>query len=250
MMRLIRAELRKVRTTRLWIGMLIGALLLSAIGAIALLALAGTEEGRQAGIVPIRTVADVQTLAFGGSIAAVFVLVVAATMATSEHRYGTAASTYLATPTRTPVITAKTAAAIPIGIAYGLAAAALPLVIAAVWFAVKGDPLPFDASVVGAVLLVGLQCAFAAVIAVNVGIAIRSQLVAILGVLGWVLVVEPLVGALLPSTVRWLPFTGIQAAFGAPDERLLDRPAAGGLMVVYVLAAWGVAVWLERRRDV
>ncbi|MGZ8578795.1 MAG: hypothetical protein ACXWWX_04610 [Actinomycetota bacterium] len=250
MIRLTRAEVRKLRTTRLWIGMFIGALLLAAVGAIAILALANTDEGREAGIVPIETPADVQSLAFGGSIAVVFVMVVAATMATAEHRYGTAASTYLATPTRTPVVTAKTFAAIPVGIVFGISAAVLPIAIAAVWFAVQGDVLPYDASVLGAILLVGLQCAFGAVIAVNVGIAIRSQLVAILGVLGWVLVVEPLVGALVPSTLRWLPFSGVQASFGAPDPRLLGRPAAAGLMVVYSLTAWAIAVWLERRRDV
>ncbi len=250
MIRLTRAEVLKLRTTRLWIGMFIGALLLAAVGAVAILALANTEEGRQAGIVPIETPADVQSLAFGGSVAVVFVMVVAATMATAEHRYGTAASTYLATPTRTPVVSAKTLAAMPVGIVFGIAAAVLPIVIAGVWFAVHGDALPFDASVAGAVLLVGLQCAFGAVIAVNVGVAIRSQLVAIVGVLGWVLVVEPLVGALLPSVLRWLPFSGVQASFGAPDPRLLDRPAAAGLMIAYALIAWAIGVWLERRRDV
>ncbi len=171
-------------------------------------------------------------------------------MATAEHRYGTAASTYLATPSRTPVVSAKTLAAIPVGVAFGIAGGVLPVAIAAVWFAVQGDALPFDASVPGAVLLVGLQCAFGAVIAVNVGVAIRSQLVAILGVLGWVLVIEPLVGALVPSTVRWLPFAGVQASFGVPESGLLGRPAAGALMVAYAVVAWSVGAWLERRRDV
>ena len=198
----------------------------------------------------MQTVADVRTLAFGGAVAALFVMVVAATMATSEHRYGTAASTYLATPTRTPVVTAKTLAALPIGAAFGLAGAFLPVLIAAVWFAVESDALPFDASVLGAGLAVALQCAYAAAIAVNVGSAIRSQLVGILGILGWVLVVEPLLSALVPSVLRWMPFAGVQNAFGIPDERLLDRPAAGALMVGYVVVAWAVAVWLERRRDV
>jgi hypothetical protein len=250
MPRLLRAELRKARSTRLWIGLLIGALLLSAVGTIAVLALAGTQEGREAGIVPVRTVDDVRTLVFGGSVAAVFAMVFAATMATAEYRYGTAASTYLATPTRTPVITAKTVAAAPVGAAYGLAAAILPLAIVGVWFAARGDALPFDASVPVAVLQVALQCAFAAVLAVAAGVAIRSQLVAILGVLGWVLVVEPLLGALLPSFLKWLPFAGVQAAFGAPDDRFLGQPAAAALMAAYVIGAWAVALWFERRRDV
>jgi hypothetical protein len=63
-------------------------------------------------------------------------------------------------------------------------------------------------------------------------------------------VVEPLFGALVPSTLRWLPFTGVQAAFGAPDSRLLGRPGAAALMLAYAIVAWVIGVWLERRRDV
>jgi hypothetical protein len=85
---------------------------------------------------------------------------------------------------------------------------------------------------------------------VCVGAAIRSQLVAILGLLGWMFVVEPLATALVPAIKRWAPFTGVQGAFGAPDPGLFDHLAAGALMVLYVASAAAVAVWLERRRDV
>lgn len=250
MIRLVRAELLKVRTTRLWLGLLIGAVALDAVGVIATLAIAGTAEGARANIRPVTTVEDVQSLVWGGAVFWLFTAVLAATMSTGEYRYGTAAGTYLATPSRGRVLASKMEAAIPIGFAAGLVGGGLPVIIAAAWFAVKGDALPFGVPVLTAILEVGLQCTYAAVIAVCVGTALRSQVVAILGLLGFGLVVEPLATALLPSLKRWAPFGGAQGAFGAPDPLLFGHLAAFGLMLSYVAAVWYVAYWLERRRDV
>ena len=249
-MRLIHAELRKVRTTRLWIGLSIGGSALVVLATVAVLLVAGTSEGLRQGLGPITTVEDVQTLVWSGAAMSFFAIVLAATMATGEYRYGTAAGTYLATPSRTNVISAKVLAAIPLGAAFGLVGGIVPLVIAAVWFAVKGDALPFGPGVVTAMADVGVRCAYGAALAVCVGAAIRSQLVAILGLLGWVFVAEPLATVLVPALKRWAPFTGVQGAFGAPDALLFGPAAAAGLMVLYVASAWYAAVWLERRRDV
>lgn len=250
MIRLLRAEVLKVWTTRLWIGLLLGGLLMSGVGAVALLILSGTEEGLRAGLVPIRTVADVQTLAFQAAVMSAFVAVLGATMATGEYRYGTAAGTYLATPSRERVVTAKVLASIPLGFAAGVVAGLLPIVIGAVWFRVHGDPFPFGRPVLIAALEVGLQCAYGAAVATGVGAAIRSQLVAILGLLGWVFIAESLVAALVPSAAKWSPFTGVQGAFGAPDPNLFGHAAAAGMMVLYATSAWFIGVWAERRRDV
>ncbi len=250
MTRLIRAELLKVRTTRLWVGLAIGGLGLVALGAVAIFLVADTAEGLQQGIGPITSVDDVQTLVWSGAVMSFFVVVLAATMATGEFRYGTVGSTYLASPSRTDVIASKVFAAIPLGAAYGLAGGVLPLLIAVLWFAAKGDPLPFGAGVPIAVVEVVLQCAYGAALAVCVGAAIRSQLVAILGLLGWTFVVEPLATALVPAIKRWAPFSGVQGAFGAPDPRVFGHLAAAALMVLYVASATSLALWLERRRDV
>jgi ABC-2 type transport system permease protein len=248
--RLVLAELRKVRTTRLWLGLVIGGLGLVAVATIAVLAIAGTAQGLQQGLGAITAVDDVQMLVWSGAVMSIFAVVLAATMATGEFRYGTVASTYLATPSRSNVIASKLIAAIPLGAAFGLLGGLLPLAIAVVWFAVKGEALPFGAGVPIAVAEVVLQCAYGAALAVCVGAAIRSQLVAILGLLAWSFVVEPLATALVPEIKRWAPFAGAQGAFGAPDARLFGHTAAALLMVTYVASAAWVAVWLERRRDV
>ena len=249
-MRLIHAELRKVRTTRLWVGLALGGLALVVLATVAVLVTAGTAQGLREGLGAITTVDDVQKLVWNGAAMSFFAIVLAATMATGEHRYGTMAGTYLATPSRRNVISAKVAAAIPLGAAYGLVGGLVPLAIAAVWFVVKGDPLPFGPGVVGAIAGVGVQCAYGAALAVCVGAAIRSQLVAILGLLGWVFLVEPLATVLVPALRRWAPFTGVQGAFGPPDAQLFGPAAAAGLMLLYVATVWCAAVWLEQRRDV
>ena len=252
-MHLVRAELVKVRTTRLWVGLLIGGLGLAALGTILLLVVTASADAARNGLAPIRTADDMRGLVFSAAGSLAFVLVLAATMATAEFRYGTAAGTYLATPDRVRVITAKTLAAVPAGFAYGAAAAVLSVLIAAVWFAVRGDALPFGTPVASAIAQVGLQSAYAAAIGVCVGMALRSQLVAILVLLGWVLLAEPLVTGLMPRFAKWTPLTGVQGVFGNAGDagRSLLGPAGAGLLAVaYVALFWTAAIWLEGRRDV
>lgn len=250
MIRSVRAELLKVRSTRLWIGLMVGSLLLTGAGALLLLGLAGTEEGRQAGLTPVRTTEDVRLIVQSGAQAFLFVLVLAATMATAEYRYATAAGTYLVTPHRGRVVTAKSLAAIPIGALFGLLAGLLALAIVVAWFAVKGGGPAIDGTVRLAVVEGALQCAFAGVLGVALGVAIRSQVVAILGVLGWTLVIEPLVAGIVPSLLPWMPFAGAASAFGPENPGLFARPEAAALMLAYVIVAWLAALVLERRRDV
>jgi hypothetical protein len=248
---LVRAELRKVSTTRLWMGLVLGGALMSIVGTVVILVIAGTEQGRRAGLQEIRTVADVRSLVSSGSVVNAFALILGATMSTSEYRYGTAGITYLAVPKRIRVLTSKLAAGVPIGYAIGVLGGALPLLVTFLWFGVKPGSLPFDTSLLVLVAEVGLQAAFAAAIGVCVGVAVRSQLVAILGLLGWIFIVEPIVQGLLPSLLKWFPFTGVAGAFGVSDQAvLLPKPQAAVLLVAYVVGAFWAAAWLEGRRDV
>ena len=66
-MHLIHAELRKVRTTRLWLGLALGGLALVVLATVAVLATAGTEQGLREGLGPITTVDDVRKLVWNGA---------------------------------------------------------------------------------------------------------------------------------------------------------------------------------------
>jgi hypothetical protein len=84
----------------------------------------------------------------------------------------------------------------------------------------------------------------------GVGAALRSQVVAILSTLGWMLVAEQIVAGLLPDVARWLPFAGAMASLGpaTPDA---FGPATGTLLMLgYVAAAGAIGIAVTENRDV
>ncbi len=250
MIRLVRAELLKIRTTRLWLGLLIGGALLTALGAIATLSLGGTAQGAQAGITPVRTLADVRDLVYTANTAGIFAVVLGATVITTEYRSGTIAGTFLATPLRWPVITAKVLASAITGFVFGVVCALIPVVSAEVYLVLKGYGTRFGGSVGLAVAVVGLVGGSSGAIGAGVGSALRSQLVAILVVLGWMLVVEPLAGGLVPDLLPWLPFSGAQASLSQQTPGLF-APGTGGLLLAgYIVLAMAAGIAVTRRRDV
>ena len=251
MITLVRAEVLKLRTTRLWIVLL--GVSVAVVGLIVVAVLASTpgRDPEARALHDLNTVADVRMLLSIGGIAATLALVLGATMTTTEYRYGTAGITYLATPRRPRVVTAKMLAAVPVGALFGLVGASVPVLVALAWFATKGRSVPLDHTIPLEILQIGLQALFAAVMGVAVGAVLRNQVAAIVGLLVWVLVVESIVSALIPVTAKWLPFSGAAGAFSSQaSDRLFARPEAGLLMAGYVVLGWAAAVWFESRRDV
>ena len=176
MITLVRAELLKLRTTRLWLVLLVASV--AVVGLIVVAVLASNPgpntDPQDRALHDLKTVADVRTLLDIGGIAATLALVLGATMTTSEYRYGTAGITYLATPRRPRVVTAKMLAAVPVGALFGLIGASVPVLVALAWFAAKGNTVPLDHTIPLEILQIGLQALFGAVMGVAVG-AVRPQ---------------------------------------------------------------------------
>ncbi|CAN5722404.1 ABC transporter permease [soil metagenome] len=250
MIHLIEVEVAKVRSTRLWIGLLLGAAGLVTLGAVATLAVAGSPDGAEAGLTPVETVDDVRNFVTTGSISGLFALVLGATSMTSEHRHRTLSGTFLATPTRWPVVVAKVIGAGVGGLAFGVIGGLIPLAAAAIRSALRGEVVPLGPSVFVAVLAVGAGAAFSGAMGAAAGAALRSQLFAILAVLGWALVVEGLVGAIVPGAVKWFPFAGLESALTQTDGDLLSPPVAGLLMAVYLSAVTAIGLAVTLRRDI
>ena len=249
-MRLFRSELLKIRSTRLWIGLLLGAAALTLLGALATLSVAGTEQGAQAGVTPLRTVSDVRDFVYVANATGLFTVILGAIAVTGEYRSGTMAGTFLASPTRSPVVIAKAVACSVIGIGFGVACALIAVICAEGYFLTKGLPLQFGSSVGVAILVVAATSATSAAIGVGVGAVLRSQLVTVLALLGWGLVVEQVVGGLLHSWQKWLPFAEAQASLAQQEPDLL-APLPGGLLLIgYVALAVVVGIWFTRRRDI
>jgi hypothetical protein len=85
-----------------------------------------------------------------------------------------------------------------------------------------------------------------------VGASLTSQVWAVVAVIAWRIVAEPLAGALFPDVRPFLPFSGLESTI-APAQPSLDllRPwSAVGLALVYVVAATILGIVLTERRDV
>ncbi|HSL12538.1 MAG TPA: hypothetical protein VLA82_14625 [Actinomycetota bacterium] len=252
MIRLVRAELLKITTARLALAMFVLGMLLGLAGTGFTLAFAGRGIDGQVVVDAIDTVGDARELVYGAAQIALFALLLGATSTTTEHRYGTIGGTFLITPVRWRVVVAKILAAATVGAVFGLVAALASLALSWSWLAIDGGGLQVDASVWAAVPRVGAAAAISAALGGAVGASLTSQVWAVVTVIAWRVVVEPLAGALLPAARPFLPFSGVESAIAPaqPSLDLLEPWTAVGLALVYVIVATIVGVVVTERRDV
>jgi ABC-type transport system involved in multi-copper enzyme maturation permease subunit len=257
----VRSELLKVRSTRLWWGLLIGVVGLSAVQAGATAGFAGVDLGAGQGTAPCldepETIRGVYaSAAFAG--AYIFALVLGITGMTGEYRYQTATPTFLASPRRSRVVLAKGVAQLGFGLLYGAIALAAAVLVGGVVIAVRGHDLGFGTpgllrAVVLGVVAVGLW----GLIGMGIGTLIRNQVAAIMVGVFVTFLLEPLLSLGLDAlelgkVAQWLP-TNASAALTSPSEttiELLDWWAGGLVMAGYAVLFAALGVLLSVRRDV
>jgi ABC-2 type transport system permease protein len=236
--RLIAGELIKVRTTRTALGFGAAALLLVVAG-VTITILAGHPD----------TIEDKRSaLNFGDGISLVLLLF-GAVGATGEFRHRTLAPAVLIAPDRLRLLVARVGA-------YALTGAALAAVIAIVALAIgipllAGESGPDLAGGDYVNLVVGglLVSALAVAIGVAFGTLVRNQVFAVIGILVWVTILEPLVGLIKD---RLLDYT-LGSAMTGVAEVGSDRLSFGGAILVllaWTVAMFAVAALVDRRRDV
>jgi hypothetical protein len=236
--RLVAGELIKVRTTRTALGFGAAALLLVVAG-VTITILAGHPD----------TIADKRdALNFGDAISLVLLLF-GAVGATGEFRHRTLAPAVLIAPDRLRLLVARVGA-------YALTGAALAAVMALVTLAI-GIPLlgresgpdlaggDYVKLVAGGLLVSSLAVA----IGVAFGTLVRNQVFAVIAILVWVTILEPLVGLIKD---RLLDYTLGSAQTGVAEGGS-DRLSFGS--AILVLIAWTVAMLaaaalVDGRRDV
>jgi hypothetical protein len=168
---------------------------------------------------------------------------------TAEIRYGTIRPTFLATPTRGPVVAAKLAVSGLVGIVFGLLAEGLMTGTAIVAFAARG----IDNQLTGGdylQLLAGGAAAAAlwAALGVGVGALVRNQVAVLVGLCAWMFLVESTSESFVPDAARFMPGGAGLALAGNSDE-LAD--ALGALLLVLYAGAAAAAGWRATlRRDV
>lgn len=188
-------------------------------------------------------------------------MVLAALTVTTEYRFGTIRSTFLAAPHRTAVLTAKTVLVVILGAVVGLVASLAAFYLTKTLAKEPPAPLVLDTAadwrqVAGHALLF----AIAGVIAVAVGTLLRQTAGAVAVLLLWPLILESLFG-LIPTVGEkvgpWLPFRSA-SAFVSPtqDGGGFFVPPSGptpvqGLLVFAATAVvlWVVAAVVVNKRD-
>ncbi|MBA2552556.1 MAG: ABC transporter permease [Geodermatophilaceae bacterium] len=251
MIGLIRSEFRKLFSTKVWLWLLIGAAALAAGFASLTLGFANNPESG----LPRRDDPDLVPIALSAATGAVvFVVILSIIGITQEFRHRTATPTFLTTPRRARVIVAKLVTYVVAGAAYAIVTSLVVLAVAIPWINSSGGEVSLQGRNLSVLLGGALAVALYSLLGVGIGALVRNQVGAIVGVLVYLFVIEPIIRG-IPATdtyYRWLP-GGAQEALAATAQEgpdLLQRWQGGLLLIGYGLVSAGLAMALTLRRDV
>lgn len=239
----VKAELLKVRSTRTTVGLVVGMIALTVL-IVLLSGLLTHPDG-------LTSKKDQLNLFAPGGIALIFSSLAGVLLITSEYRYGTIHPTFVFTPRRSRVLSAKLTAGVLTGLVFGVAGVGLALAIGSLILSARGIPSSVTGGeitllVAGGIVAIALRGAFG----VGLGAIVRNQVAAVIGLLAWDFVVNGLLFGLAPSVGRFMPTTAADALMGLKTTHLLS-PAAGAAVLVGWTAAVALAgLVLIRRRDV
>jgi ABC-2 type transport system permease protein len=239
----IRAELLKIRSTRTTVALILGMIALIVL--VTLLTGLLTHPGGLA------SQEDQRQLLSVGSSAAVFSALAGVLLVTSEYRYGTIRPTFLFNPTRSHVLTAKVVVGALAGLAFGILGEAIGWAIGYVILDGRGITVVLTSSDVLLLALGGLAgVALWGAIGVGVGAIIHNQVGAVITLLAWGLVVDPLLSGLAPSVGRFMPTRAADALMGLRVDHLLSPGAGAIVLIAWAAALFAVGVALIARRDI
>lgn len=239
---LLRAELLKLRTTRTFVT-LVGVTVLLSLVVVGLTAILADEF----------TEADVREL-FTFDFSSLFILILGVVGMAGEWRHRTITSSILAAPDRVRLLAAKL-------LAYGAAGIVLSLVVTVALMAVGTLILSIrDETTLGLVDLADVLwrnlvvAALLGAFGVCIGGLLRNQIVAIVGLLVCVFVLEPTLLGLVPEVGKFGPTQGAPngiIGINPFDDReaLLAPGIALIVMIGWVGLGFAATAALLRRRD-
>lgn len=222
MSRLVRTDLLKQRTVRLFVagfaaGPVIGGLVVLAVYAV---------SGRQ-GNDPLGPDSLFHAVTASRSVITTLALLLGVFGMAGEFRHQTITTTYLTTPRRRDVVLSKMAAHALTGAAMAVATVAGALAVAIPWLVGADVPLEISGDVVRGAAWVVLSTGLHAAAGVGIGAALRNQTAAVIAVLVWLLAVEGLLADVLrlsgggPHLLHWLPLAAV-ALIGIPRQTRKD----------------------------
>jgi ABC-2 type transport system permease protein len=247
MIRLVRAEFLKLRTTQVWFWLLLAVL------AIAVLVILGTflpSDG-------IHDKAQVPDIFAATNTAYIAVFVLGVLGVTTEFRYQTITATVLVTPSRWALITAKMIAYAILGALYAVACIALELAIALPWLSARNIDFDLgDPNLRRALFGLFLVLALFGIIGLGVGALLRNQIVAVTVGVIFLLILQNLL-LLIPGVRDAWPYmpAGAVAAIlaspdmNAPDVVTLTSPLVGVISLLlwaFIPAILGASLTMNR----
>lgn len=265
MMALVSTELLKVRTTRSWWGILIGAVVW--IGGLSAIAAAFSGQSFDPSIpAPTPEDPDVARLVYTSGLTNfgyVFTMVLGTLIICTEFRHQTVTPTFLATPRRWRAVVAKWVAVALYSLLYGVIFLGISLGLGIAFFAARGFEIDLARSDLWrAMALCLLAFVLWGLIGIGLGTLIGNQIVAILVGIGFV-VVELIASGILffvewgPDVLKFFPSNATQAlispqAVEGPGQSIELLPWWGGALELVLIAAVFSAVGaaLTLRRDV
>ena len=248
MIRLVRAEFLKLRTTQVWFWLLLAAIAVTSLLVVAQLAPHDSVSSTH----------DVYGVFTSSGTAYVVVFVLGVLGVTTEYRYQTITPTVLTTPSRWTLITAKMIAYALLGAAYALVCVIVELAVALPWLGTKHlDFSLSDSDVSTAVLSVFIVVGLFGIVGLGVGALLRNQIVAVSVGLIFFLVLQNIVAAIpgVKYAFPYLPGGAVAAIFtevGASRDvngATLFSPAVGVLLLVlwaFIPAILGAMFTLNR----
>lgn len=258
---LVRSELRKALSTKLWWGLLLGVIL-TAVGLAVLLGmLAGRgDDPVTPGLEDPATVRGVYTAGLQSSY--LFALALGVIAMAGEYRHQTITATFLACPRRSRVVVAKLVAVSAVGLLYGVGAVVgglaggVPVVVLR-----DADTLLGSQGVPRALALAVLATALWAVLGLGVGTLVRNQVLALLSAIGVAWIVEPVAAlglnaAGIGGVARFLPSQATSAIVspttdaGGVSVELLAWWGGALVLLAYAVLAGALGMLVTLRRDV
>lgn len=258
-MNLIKSELRKFFSTKTWIWLLIGCVLLALIQIVLTLSFAGSggAEGGPPAFPPIDSPEIQEIVLTGPANATIFIAILGVIGITAEYRHKTIAPTFLATPKRWKVIAAKLVTYLLLGVGYAIVTAVFVVIVAMIWINAAGGSFSLGGDNWKILVGAAIAAALYGIIGVAVGSLIPNQIAAISGLLAFMFVIEPILSA-IPATqdvYKFLPGGAAAALYtyaevGGPTGNLLSPLAGGLLLTAYAALLAGTAYLVSTRREV
>jgi ABC-2 type transport system permease protein len=244
-LRTVRAELRKLTTTRMPLAFLAVFIVIGAVTAVAV-AFGTDMDGSKTFI---STAADQQSLMAFAANAVVIAGLFGAIAIAREYGHGTVVLTFLTTPQRVPAVLAQLSAAFVAGSVVGLVGAGVSAGSVAVGLTATEYGFMVPAIDLLQILAASTLAGGAgAVLGAGIGALIRNTGGAVTGTIVLMLILPPLAVQMASETARWVPNTLANVLSGVDNATGIGAAIAAIGMWALVPAAVGLVT--VTRRDV